>query len=168
MRYCPMQLCKSSQDVLSTIQPVGRADSYSSDHLGLARRRVNRCAKSGAHGSPNKFANKFNTEAWRLRRKFSTLPFCTRAFLAMSVEATSWFRSPSRTLMVSCRRLRFTKDLFIDVPTFWSGLKPDVSKLRHVPVSVIGKEHDLCQAKRLAKWPAFLLRSFWYFGMTRV
>ena len=70
--------------------------------------------------------------------------------------------------MVIWGLLRFTKDPFIGVPTFRIKLISDVSKLRHVPDSVIGKVPDLGHAKRLTKRPAFLRRRFWYFGTTGV
>ncbi len=96
----------------------------------------------------------------RRNSRFSVLFLLARALLAMRAEATSWFRSPFWTLMVICRLLRITKDPFMGIPAFRNGLKSDVSNLRHVPVSVIGNEPDLWQAKRLTVWLAFLLRYF--------
>jgi len=52
--------------------------------------------------------------------------------------------------MAICRLLSLAKDPIIGVPAFRNGLEPDVSKLRHLAVSVIGNEPDLGQAKWLA------------------
>jgi hypothetical protein len=60
--------------------------------------------------------------------------------------------------MAICRLLGSAKDPFMGVHPF--GLEPDVFKLRHLAVSVIGNEPDLGQAKRMAVWSAFLLRGF--------
>ena len=62
--------------------------------------------------------------------------------------------------MAIFRLLSFAKDPIMGVPAFRNGLEPDVSKLRHLAVSVIGNEPDLGQAKRMAKRPFFLLRGF--------
>ena len=69
----------------------------------------------------------------------------------LSRNTTSW------TLMVICRLLSLAKDPIMGMPAFRNELEPDVSKLRHLAVSVIGNEPDLGHAKRPVVCPAFLL-----------